>query len=72
MKEMPSCSGDHFISVIYGVRLKGVSVSDGRWEIYGPQKERFEPVAEVAAESHFRIDTARPLTDQLSSVIESL
>ena len=53
-------------------RLKGVSVSDGRWEIYGPQKKRFEPVAEVAAERHFLIDTARPLTDQLSSVIESL
>ena len=32
-------------------RLKNGSVSDGRWEIYEPQKKKFDPVTEVAPDS---------------------
>ncbi|HSW57552.1 MAG TPA: AAA family ATPase [Dehalococcoidales bacterium] len=53
-------------------RLKGSSVSDGRWEIYEPQKKIFDPVVEFPPSSHFVVDTAQPLFDQLSRVPESL
>ena len=53
-------------------RSKNGTVSDGRWEIYGPQKEKFEPVAEVAASRHFVINTALPLADQLTRIIDNI
>jgi uncharacterized protein len=53
-------------------RVKNGSVSDGRWEIYGPQKNKFEPVKEAPAERYFAIDSARPLGEQISRVIDSL
>jgi len=39
-------------------RLKEGSPSDGRWEIYEPQKKRFEPVAEVPPANHIVVDTS--------------
>jgi aminoglycoside phosphotransferase family enzyme/predicted kinase len=53
-------------------RLKGNSVSDGRWEIYEPQKKKFEPVTEVSQEKHYVVDTAQALFNQLSQVTESI
>ena len=51
---------------------KGTSISDGRWEIYGPQKQKFEPVAREETEQHYVVDSARPLFDQISRVIEGI
>jgi predicted kinase len=53
-------------------RTRGKSVSDGRWEIYLPQKQKFEPVAEVPAEKYFKVDTGLPLFEQISRISESL
>jgi aminoglycoside phosphotransferase family enzyme/predicted kinase len=53
-------------------RLKGNAVSDGRWEIYEPQKKKFETITEVGADHHFIVDTAQPLFNQLSKVTESV
>ncbi len=53
-------------------RLKGNSISDGRWEIYEPQKKKFEAVTEVAVNQHFVVDTAQPLFSQLTRVIDRL
>ncbi|HEX7475156.1 MAG TPA: AAA family ATPase [Dehalococcoidales bacterium] len=53
-------------------RLKNGTVSDGRWEIYGPQKQKFEPVAEVAAGHHFVINTALPIAEQLTGIIDNI
>ncbi len=53
-------------------RLKKETVSDGRWEIYEPQKKKFDPVSEVPSDRHFIIDSAKPLGDQISRVIEKI
>jgi uncharacterized protein len=50
-------------------RLKNRSVSDGRWEIYEPQKKKFEPVTEVNSPGYFLIDSALPLDEQIDNVI---
>jgi predicted kinase len=52
-------------------RVQGPSVSDGRWELYGPQKNQFEPVTEVLPERHFVIDTGKPVEEQISRLIEN-
>ncbi len=49
-------------------RLRHASVSDGRWELYKPQKSKFEPVAE----KHFIIDSAQPLDEQITRIIEKI
>jgi|WetSurMetagenome_2_1015567.scaffolds.fasta_scaffold46798_2 uncharacterized protein len=49
-------------------RLKNVSVSDGRWEIYEPQKKKFEPVNEIDSENYFLIDSALPLQEQIDMI----
>jgi predicted kinase len=49
-------------------RLSHASVSDGRWELYEPQKSKFEPVTE----KHFTIDSAQPLEVQITRVIEKI
>jgi aminoglycoside phosphotransferase family enzyme/predicted kinase len=53
-------------------RLETGAVSDGRWEIYRRQKQKFEPVDEVAASRHFVIDTTLPLYDQLTRIIDDI
>lgn len=35
----------------------GNDISDGRWEIYAAQKESFEPIADLPAESYLTLDT---------------
>jgi uncharacterized protein len=53
-------------------RVRGTSISDGRWEIYETQKSKFEPVNEVPLSHHFRVDTAQPLFGQLTGIIDKL
>jgi aminoglycoside phosphotransferase family enzyme/predicted kinase len=49
-------------------RLKNVSVSDGRWEIYGPQKKKFDLVTEINPENYFLINSALPLEEQIDKI----
>jgi len=53
-------------------RMKNGSVSDGRWEIFGPQKLKFEPVTETAPDKHFIIDSSQPLYEQINHIIEKI
>ena len=47
-------------------------VSDGRWEIYQAQRDRREPLDELAADSRVVVDTARPLREQIDGVLAQL
>jgi aminoglycoside phosphotransferase family enzyme/predicted kinase len=53
-------------------RLKEGSVSDGRWEIYRPQKEAFDPVREAAPSKHAIIDTSKPLAENIRQVLDKI
>jgi predicted kinase len=44
-------------------RLREGAVSDGRWEIFGSQKEEFEPIDEFAGQNHVIINTAKSVSD---------
>jgi predicted kinase len=44
------------------------TASDGRWEIFTVQRERFEPLTEVATRELLRADTSRPLGEQLDII----
>jgi predicted kinase len=44
----------------------GNDISDGRWEIYAAQKESFEPVVDVPAESYLVLDTELPPAEVVS------
>ena len=44
------------------------SVSDGRWEIFEPQKKRFEPVVEAPEANHVIIDTSVPVEEVIKQV----
>jgi predicted kinase len=46
------------------------TASDGRWEIFAAQRGRFEPLAEVPRRELLRVDTARPLGEQLDIIEE--
>jgi hypothetical protein len=39
-----------------------------RWEIFAAQRERFEPLTEVSRMELLRVDTARPLGEQLDII----
>ncbi len=51
-------------------RLEQGSVSDGRWEIFEIQKEKFEPVVEVPPQNHVIIDSSRPIGENLRRVLD--
>jgi aminoglycoside phosphotransferase family enzyme/predicted kinase len=53
-------------------RLKGETISDGRWEIYQPQKEVFDPVKEASPPKHAIIDTSKPLGENIGQVLEKV
>jgi predicted kinase len=53
-------------------RVQSPSISDGRWELYSPQKDQFEAVNEVVPKRHFVIDSGQPLEGQISRVIEGI
>jgi hypothetical protein len=47
-------------------------VSDGRWEIYQTQQERRDPIDELPVGTHMVIETTRPLSEQIATVIAHL
>ncbi|MBI2836293.1 MAG: AAA family ATPase [Chloroflexi bacterium] len=53
-------------------RLEEGTVSDGRWEIYEPQKKSFEPVVEVSTPNYAIIDTSKPVTDIVRQVLDGI
>jgi uncharacterized protein len=53
-------------------RMKNVSVSDGRWEIYEPQKLKFDPITEAGSPNYFLINSALPLEGQIDQIIEKI
>jgi predicted kinase len=48
------------------------TASDGRWEIFTVQRERFEPLTEVSKRELLRADTSRPLGEQLDIIARLL
>ena len=48
------------------------SVSDGRWEIFEPQKRQFEPVVEVSPQNHVIIDTSQPVDKIVTGVLDKI
>jgi len=48
------------------------SVSDGRWEIYEPQKKRFEPVVELPPQKHVIIDSSKPMAENIRQILDSI
>ena len=53
-------------------RLEQGSVSDGRWEIYQPQKKAFEPVVEVPPQKHAIIDTSKPVEENIRQILDKI
>jgi len=51
-------------------RLEQGSVSDGRWEIYQPQKKAFEPIAEASPQKHAIIDTSKLLEENIRQILD--
>lgn len=49
-------------------RLEQGTISDGRWEIYQPQKRAFDPVVEVPKTNHAIIDTAQPVEENIRQI----
>ncbi|MBI4282812.1 MAG: AAA family ATPase [Chloroflexi bacterium] len=47
------------------------SVSDGRWELFPRQREEWEPIGEVSASRHLRVNTAGPLQDVMRRLLLS-
>jgi predicted kinase len=48
------------------------STSEGRWEVYRAQKQRYEAPDETAPEEHLRVDTSEPLAHQVALVTARL
>ena len=53
-------------------RLKQGSVSDGRWEIFEPQKRQFDPVTEVPATNHVVVDTSLPIDETVRHILDKI
>jgi predicted kinase len=53
-------------------RVREGSVSDGRWEIFGSQKEDFEPIDEVTGRNHVIVNTSEPLSDIETAIWERI
>jgi aminoglycoside phosphotransferase family enzyme/predicted kinase len=51
-------------------RLEQGSASDGRWEIYQPQKKAFAPVIEASPQKHAIIDTSKPVEENIRQILE--
>jgi predicted kinase len=45
------------------------TTSEGRWDVYVAQKERYEPPSEVPSEERIIVDTTQPLAEQIEAVI---
>jgi len=53
-------------------RLEQGSASDGRWEIYQPQKRAFETVVEVPPQKHVIIDSSKPVEENIRRVLDKV
>jgi len=53
-------------------RLERGSVSDGRWEIYRPQKKAFDPVKEASPQKHAIVDTSKPLGENIRRILDKV
>jgi aminoglycoside phosphotransferase family enzyme/predicted kinase len=53
-------------------RREQETTSDGRWEIYQPQKKVFEPVVEELPQKHVIIDTSKPVGENIRQILEFL
>jgi len=53
-------------------RLERGSVSDGRWEIYRPQKKAFDPVKEASPPKHAIVDTSKPLGENIKRILDKI
>jgi hypothetical protein len=53
-------------------RLEHGTVSDGRWEIYQAQRDRFEPVVEIPPENRVIIDSSLPLDKVIGQVLDRI
>jgi aminoglycoside phosphotransferase family enzyme/predicted kinase len=53
-------------------RLEQGSVSDGRWEIYKTQKEKYEPPVEVPPDNRVIIDNSQPVDKIVRRVIDKV
>jgi hypothetical protein len=51
-------------------RLEEGSTSDGRWEIYQPQKRAFDPVVEVPPQNHVIINTSKPVEENIRQILD--
>ena len=52
-------------------RLKQGSVSDGRWEIYRPQKKAFDPV-KASPQKHAIVDTSKPIEENIRQILDNI
>ena len=52
-------------------RLEQGSVSDGRWEVYQPQKKAFDPVKE-SPQKHAIVDTSKPLGENIKRILDKI
>ncbi len=51
-------------------RLEQETISDGRWEIYAPQKRAFDPVVEVPPQNHVIIDTSSTVEETVRHILK--
>jgi len=51
---------------------RGISVSDGRWEIFQKHKESFEKIDEFSPEEHIVVRTDTKLKNELEKVLERI
>ena len=48
------------------------TASDGRWEIYEPQKRQFEPIVEIPPANRVIINTSLPVEKTVRQVLDKL
>jgi len=53
-------------------RRERETTSDGRWEIYQPQKRAFEPVIEASPAKHAIIDTSKPVEENIRQILNKI
>jgi len=53
-------------------RLRGGSVSDGRWETYEVQKREFDPITEIPTEEHVMVDTSCSISGSIKRISEKV
>ncbi len=54
------------------LRLKEETTSDGRWEIFGLQKQEFDKVVEFPSESRIIVDTSEPVDKVVELILKKV